>query len=88
MATIDIAGEFSAWLVTDGAKQAVADIFREVVREELQTLLRDDLVDTSEAAELLGMTVAAVRKAVERGQLPCIRIGRRLRFRRAELLQR
>ena len=88
MVTLDISGELSAWLSTDEAKRVVAEIFREVVRDELQTLLRDDLVDTSEAAALLGMSVAAVRKAVERGQLPCIRIGRRLRFRRADLLHR
>jgi hypothetical protein len=33
------------------------------------------------------MTKGALRKAVERGQIPCQRIGNRLRFRRADLLR-
>jgi hypothetical protein len=32
------------------------------------------------------MSPGALRKAVERGQVPCQRIGNRLRFRRAELI--
>ena len=88
MVTIDIAGEFGKWLATPDARKAMAEIFRDVVREELKTLLMDDLVDSTEAAGIMDMSVAALRKAVERGQIPCIRVGRRLRFRRADLLQR
>lgn len=47
MVTIDIAGELGRWLSTDEAKQKVADIFRAVMREELKTLLMDDLVDST-----------------------------------------
>lgn len=88
MVTLDIAGEFTRWLATDEAQRQIETIFRRVVRDELATLLRDELIDTHEAAKLLGMTETALRKAVERGQVTCIRIGRRLRFRRGELLQR
>lgn len=88
MVTIDIAGEFDRWLSTDEARTAIATIFRQVIKEELQVLLMDDLVDSTEAARMLDMSVVALRKAVERGQVPCVRIGRRLRFRRVDLLQR
>jgi hypothetical protein len=44
-----------------------------------------DLVDAVGAAQILGMTPAAVRQAARRGTLPVIHLGRRVRFRRAEL---
>jgi len=50
------------------------------------TAAQDRLIGVDEAAEILGMTVGALRKAAERGTLPSARIGRRLRFRRSELL--
>lgn len=43
------------------------------------------LVDVEEAARLLDMTPTAVRSAVGRGTLPCVRVGRRLRFRPSDL---
>jgi len=46
----------------------------------------DRLVDANEAARLLGMTVLAVRKAKERGALPSVRIGNRVRFKVSDLL--
>jgi len=46
----------------------------------------DELLDVEGAAELLDMTEGALRKAVERGQVPCQRVGSRLRFRRMDLL--
>ena len=39
-----------------------------------------------EAARILNMTVPAVRKAAGRGNLPCHRVGRRLRFHVAEIM--
>jgi hypothetical protein len=48
----------------------------------------EDLVDTSAAATFLGMTPHALRMAVFRGAVPCLRIGRRLRFRRSDLVAR
>lgn len=41
----------------------------------------EELVDTHKAAEILGTTVGAVRQRVNRGNLPCKKIGPRLRFR-------
>jgi excisionase family DNA binding protein len=43
-------------------------------------------MDAAEAAERLGMTEAALRKAAARGTVPFQRIGRRLRFRLSKLL--
>lgn len=88
MATIDISGEFDDWIGTDKAKERLTAIFREVVRDELNALLKEDLVDTKEAAEILGLSPSALRKRVERGQLAVIRIGSSLRFRRSDLLRR
>lgn len=59
------------------------ELFREVLREERGN---DDLLDVDGAAKLLHRSPAAIRKAVSRGQLPCVRVGRQLRFQRAALL--
>ncbi len=48
----------------------------------------DALVDVEEAAKLLAMTPTAVRSAAQRGSLPVVRVGRRLRFRPADLVSR
>ena len=61
--------------------------FRVVVREEIaKASFADRLLDAPEAAERLGMTEAALRKAAARGTIPCRRLGRRLRFRLSELM--
>jgi excisionase family DNA binding protein len=52
----------------------------------LHHLDSERLLDVAGAATLLHMTPAAVRQAVYRGSLPSLRLGRRLRFRRADLL--
>jgi excisionase family DNA binding protein len=46
----------------------------------------DQLLDTEQAAALLGMSEAAVRQAARRGTLPAEYKGRRLRFRRSAIL--
>jgi len=56
------------------------------VQTEIRSALDDELLDVESAAELLDMTEGALRKAVERGQVPCQRVGSRLRFRRMALL--
>ena len=46
----------------------------------------DALVDVNQAAELLGCSVPTVERAVRRGEIPSIRVGRLRRYRRADLL--
>jgi hypothetical protein len=46
----------------------------------------EQLLDVAGAAALLHMTPPAVRQAAYRGTLPGLHLGRRLRFRRADLL--
>ncbi len=47
-----------------------------------------DLLTAEQAAEFLGMTTQAVRRAATRGTIPAVRLGRRLRFERAALRSR
>ena len=54
--------------------------------ERSKTTRTGGLLDVPAAATLLHMTPAALRQAVHRGTIPAIRIGRRLRFRREDLL--
>ena len=48
----------------------------------------DELLDAYATAKLLGMSPSALRRAEERGRspIPAIRVGRRLRWRRADVL--
>lgn len=70
----------------------IGAIVRRVIRDELVSLQRvgdpDELLDAHAASQLLGMSPAALRRAAERGRFPVppIRIGRRLRWRRGDLL--
>jgi hypothetical protein len=63
------------------------DLLRQLL-EELQPADKvvDALVDAVEAGRILGMTPGAVRQAARHGTLPVTHLGRRVRFRRAELL--
>ena len=47
--------------------------------------LAEPLLDCGAAAELLNVRVSWVRDAARMGQLPCLRVGRHLRFTRAML---
>ena len=88
MANIDIIRDLNSWLALDDVQQKLTEIVGNAVDKRLDVLLSEDLVDTDEAAKILSLTPAAVRKRVERGQLRPIRIGTSLRFRRSDLLQR
>ena len=46
----------------------------------------DEIGDVYKAAEWLGVSVPTIERAVRRGELPSIKVGRLRRFRRADLL--
>tara|TARA_R110002096_G_scaffold44524_1_gene119671 strand:- start:41245 stop:41601 length:357 start_codon:yes stop_codon:yes gene_type:complete len=83
---IDIDNILTAWLRSGEVRDYFTQVLREAVNTELGEIMNGELLDVAEAAKLLSMTEGAVRKASERGQLPCVRLDRRLRFRRSELL--
>lgn len=83
---IDLTADLTAWLGTPEVRALLKSIVAEAVRDEVRTALEDELLDVERAAQMLGMSAGALRKAVERGQVPCERIGNRLRFRRMVLL--
>jgi hypothetical protein len=83
---IDLTADLTAWLGTPEVRVLLKSIIAEAVRDELRSALEDELLDVERAAQVLGMSAGALRKAVERGQVSCERIGSRLRFRRLDLL--
>jgi hypothetical protein len=82
--TDDLAAALSSSKVQEELRRSVAA----AVRAELgkHPMGGDRLIDADEAATVLGMTGAAVRKAAARGTIPTERLGRRLRFRLSVLL--
>jgi hypothetical protein len=84
---IDMQAEFQATL--DANMPIFEDMLRTAVRDELLNAPADPnrLVDAGEAAQMLGMTETAVRRAANRGTLPSRKNGKLLRFRVGDLLQ-
>ncbi len=83
---IDIASELSAWFFSTEIQDHMAKLVKDAERAELRQMSDGEVLNVAEAAKFLSMTEGAVRKAAEREQIPCFRIGRRLRFRRSDLL--
>lgn len=83
---VDFSAELTAWLRSTDARTLMKEIVAEAVQTEIRSALEDELIDIERAAAMLDMTPGALRKAVERGQVPCQRIGARLRFRRMDLI--
>jgi excisionase family DNA binding protein len=83
---IDLRAEILAAINSPACRREIAKLVRAAVREERPALVDEGLIDAKSAAELLGMTVGAIRKAAFRGSIPCRRVGRKLRFVRSELL--
>ena len=83
---IDLGAELTEWFRSPKTQDDLRGLMREAIRHELRAVLDEELLDTKQAAVVLNMSEAAIRKAVERGQIPCQRMGRRLKFRRSELL--
>jgi len=55
------------------------------VQMEGEGMLSEPLLDCAAAAALLNVRVSWVREATRLGQLPCLRVGRHLRFTRPML---
>jgi excisionase family DNA binding protein len=86
---IDLAGELVEAFLRPEVRDLFRDLVADAVRQELPHVTQgdpDQLLDAEQAATLLGMSVGALRKAAARGTIKSVRVGRRLRFRRAELL--
>jgi excisionase family DNA binding protein len=88
---LDLTAELVAALASPAVEERLRGLLAEVVRAELGGAGHggdpDQLLTIRQAAKLLGMTPTALEKAVVRGRVPVIRIGRRLRFRRSDLLR-
>ena len=50
-------------------------------------MTRDDILDTNELAEMLGVKREAIRQRVNRHQLPRIKVGNTLIFHKADLVK-
>jgi DNA-directed RNA polymerase specialized sigma24 family protein len=82
---IDLRAEILAALDSPAFRRELAKLVRSTIREEAPAPVDEGFIDANSAADLLGMSVDAVRKAAFRGSLPCRRVGRKLRFVRSEL---
>ncbi len=77
--------------VLQAIQPTLEDLIRRVLREEVPRLVSgdpDQLLDAEQAAALIGMSPSALRRATERGRFPVepVRIGRRLRWRRGDIV--
>lgn len=50
-------------------------------------MTRDDIMDTNELAEMLGVKREAIQQRVKRHQLPKIKVGNTLIFHKADLVK-
>ena len=82
----NLSDAFGALAELPGAVEDLRQRIAELESRLTTSPANDTLLDTAGAAKLLAMTPEAVRQAAYRGTIPCVRVGRRLRFRRSELL--
>lgn len=75
--------------LTEGLRRLLEDVVRRVVREELARTptLAEEFLDAEEVAKLLRVRTRTVPQLVRRDGLPCRRAGRRLLFRREEVIR-
>lgn len=73
---------------SDDCSEAIERLTAEVraLREELLGKGPDELLTTRQAAQVLGLTERAMRQLAHRRTIPAVHVGRRLRFRRSDLL--
>ena len=72
-------------ILGDSLRTEIKDLVREVVHEELATRKNGDqgpklLYNTEEAAKLLGVPETWLGRAARQGIVPCVRMGRYVRF--------
>jgi hypothetical protein len=75
-------------IVVKALEQRLPSLVHEAVAAAVAGASREDpdeLVRADEAARLLSLSEAALRKRAARGDLPVRRLGRALRFRRGDL---
>ena len=85
MAIIDIKHDLDSWFAS--VEQRLVRLIRGAVKAEIGEILREELVDVDEAAQILKMSPGAVRKAAQRGRIEHQKINGRLRFKRSDLLR-
>lgn len=68
-------------------RQELKNLYREVVREELREIYSEEVLDVPNAANFLGISETALRARVKRGQVRFQKIGRRITFRRSDLIR-
>ena len=84
---LDLEKELTAALLSPAVVAILEELVRRVFRKEIAHAgLGDELLDVKRAAAFLGISPAAVSKGCQRGSLPCMKIGNRLRLRRLDLL--
>lgn len=84
---LNLENDLAAALRSPEVIESLEDLIRRIVDEAIQNSpLLDELLDVHGAAQVLGVTASAIWKASEEGRLPTVRHGRRLRFRRRDLL--
>lgn len=76
---IDIARE-----VREALKEIIPELKAELARVIVETV-GDRLLTVEEAAGIVGVSPKALRKRIERGTVPAIRLGRSIRVRRSAL---
>ena len=65
----------------------LADALADRLAARIGSGATDEIGDVHKAAEWLGMSVPTIERAVRRGEIPSIKVGRLRRFRRADLLK-
>jgi len=72
---------------------AIEQRFREMIREEIRSALAVEqkpeplLLDLTEAGELLSVPASWIAAAARRGEIPVVRLGHHVRFRKSDLDQ-
>ncbi len=69
----------------DTPAASAAPVGRQSVTPGTAMSLREPLLDAQQAAVLLNVKVSWIREATRTGQLPCLRVGRHLRYTRPML---